>query len=259
MWNNEKYNYNVTATVEVSAKLIREAQKRNENIDLLKKMDKVIKVPMILDNPDKSGITLFWQGLMRANYTEEEFNEYMSAYYKLCLKYPKTFIEQRIEEFLITTGMMKGEEGNILKDSSSGFDDIDENTNTPYSQLIKIGGNIQRPINKELRKKVIRFLEGREQNDFSEVTAICIVFWNVIPPMIGIIGMCAYTLIKKKKIIISMILAIPLMKFVLVFITAPSSYFMYYFSEYLIGYVFIIVGVMIVLKNKGEKNEKDYK
>ena len=99
----------------------------------------------------------------------------------------------------------------------------------------------------------MRILEGRTLDDYNKMTIIYPIFWNFIPAIIFIIIACIYLLVKK-KIMLSFILSYFILNSLVIFLTAPSSLFMYYFSEYLIGNVVFVFGILYIVKKKKEKN-----
>lgn len=254
MVGNLEHNYKITSTVETIAHLVRRATSKNENAHLLEKINRVINNEMILSQPKTDGVELYWQGLVREGYTDNEFKDYMASYYKLCAKYPDIFINERINEFLQTSALddISVSKGNLLYDSSSGFDNLSKNKDSNYAKLIQIGGNIEKPFNKGIRKNIMRILEGRKMNNFYKPTFIYSIFWNLIPPLIFTFIFVVYCIIKK-KIMIAFLISTSLMKAVLVFLTAPSALFMYYFSEYIIGYTLLIVLIMLCYKKYGKE------
>ena len=256
-WTEKKFlgdwssnNYTITSTVEQIAPLIREANKNEECKDIIEKIDKVINVKMILEQEKNTGIDIYWQGLVRENYTNEEFNEYMKCYAKLCLKFPKIFINQRIDEF-IRTSALKKDSLNTISDTSSAYDDL--NAENYCTELIDLYGDIQKPINVGLRRNVIRIIEGRKLYDYKKTNIVYHIFYNLIPPIL-ILALSMIYLFFKKKYVLSFITLLILTKTFLVFMTAPISLFIYYFAEYLLGYLYLsVIITKLVLEKIGKK------
>ena len=206
---------------------------------------------MIIEKKQVSGIVLFWNGLVKEQYTQIQYKEFMDSYYKLCLKYPKVVLKQRIDEFLQTSAMKKNY-SNVLRDSSSVFDNID--SETVYKQFVE-SGKWQKPINEQVRKCVIRILEGRKLSDYNQTNWVYTVFWNLIPPIL-LIMVAVICLLIEKKIVYALILTLSLIKTALVFVTAPSPFFMYYFSEYMIGYVVLVILIIYNIKKLKQERKK---
>lgn len=247
------YNYNITSTVNPLVHLVIQA-KEDAEYDILNKINEVIDVQLILDNEQKSGIDLYWtHKLVRYGYTKKQYSNYMKAYYKLCLMYPDIFFKQRIGEFIDSFNDSKLLVGNTTE--IYDYEGPDVNKKNTYEEFINVGGKLSRPININLRKNVINFLEGRKQDNYYDVNTFFRVAWNLIPPLIFCIIGYIYLIIKKKFYYLFLLLTINI-KAVLVLITSPSALFMYYLSDYLIGYV--IFGVLLIIfikKIKELKNE----
>lgn len=242
LYSNEKEKYNISSTMGSVVTLVIKANEEFQE-DLLNTMDKVINVDYIMQNPTMHGSTGFWLDLLKTYYTEDDYNSYMKAYYKLCIMYPDIFLKQQWEDFTGASGYL-----NLLKMSTKIYDmDVPDEDREVYYKFESEGGNFSKPINIALRKKIISFLEGRNPNDYYETNLVFDIFWNLFPPLIVNFVFCIYLLIKKKFYYLFLIFTINI-KLFLVFITAPSGLFMYYFSDYLIGYFLLALLIILIIK-----------
>lgn len=74
--------------------------------DLLNDLSRVINLDIIYDNPTKSGTSLYWKyKIFNDNYTKEDYSTCLSAFIKLCLKYPAIVLQERTSLFIQATGM----------------------------------------------------------------------------------------------------------------------------------------------------------
>ena len=104
------------------------------------------------------------------------------------------------------------------------------------------------PINNDIRTKIVTSLVGIDLDD-NVNQFVTSVFWNFIPIMI-IIFVLMFTSLFKKRYVISLICLTTLGKIAIIFLTEPASYFMYYFPDYLLGFLLIIVSIGLYIKEK---------
>lgn len=236
MGGNAANNYKLTAIMEALVPLIRtEITHHGMESEDVKTIGRVVNIDMVAKNWDMSGISLYWEGVVYPNYTEEEYTDLMKTYIKLILRYPSTFIKQRIKEFYLTTAMPgSDEEYNILMDSASGFEKLEDGS--PYKELVDLSGDIERPIDSKIRKYVMYTLEGSSPRGDGGKTIIYYTFYNISIPILFILVAIIY-LFKKRKVAIALILCSLLVQAMAVFMTAPDHLFMYYFPQYIGGYL----------------------
>lgn len=242
----EKMNYTLTASLEVSTELVRHANNAGKNSDLIKEIDKVVDVERII-NSKESGTWLYWNGVVRENYTKQDLKKYNKAYIQLILKYPNVFINQRLYEFELSSGLIKNV-SNTVWDPTNVFE-----SDSSAVQFVK-SNYFSSPINNDIRSKIIKLFECREKN-YYQTTNYYAIRYNLIIPLIISIIVCIVLLFFKKKIMYSLIYAISLMKAIIVFLTAPSGYFMYYFSDYIIGYVSLIIAIIFIYEKIKRRKE----
>lgn len=244
-------SYKLTASIEISAELIRHANKYEENEYYLDQMDRVVDVDLIL-NSGETGSVLYWNGAVRDGFSKDDFDAYNSAYIYLLKKYPDVFAKQRIHEFNITQGLIKNE-SNTVGDTTTVFSEDIEIVKSFYKNPLS------KPFNNKLRTKVISLFEGRNYNDYYKTNNLYPIIHNLYLPIVLSVIVCLILLIKK-QVLISFIYAVSLMKAALVFLTAPSGYFMYYFSDYLLGAISIILLINFIIvvidNNKAKKARK---
>lgn len=250
----EDKSYNIIATIEQMTPLTIKAVEDNDK-ESLEKINKVLNVDVVLANKGQKGIRVYYatEGKSIRNiYTEEEYKEYMKTYCKLIIKYPTVFLNERINEYMETNGLIPNKENNSYDTTNP----VIENSMLNYHNRRLKGSFL---INLNLRKTVIRALECRSQGNYMITNKITYpVFWNTIPPTIVIL-ITAIVLLFKKKIFKAIVLGSVLIKTALTFLTAPDSFFMYYFAEYLIGYLllaYFIVKLCMKIKDNGLKTRR---
>ena len=228
--------YDLTSVVLPLVPLVDRAYGEEENSELLYDIDKVVDVDIIRKGAaeGKSGISLFWgETNFQKEYTDEEYDAFKSAYYKLVLKYPDTFLKERWNCFVHSMDLLQNTTELF---SAEGIANYDRFREYPGSS----------PISETLRNRTIKLLEWKSAKDYEVKKAgYGLVYSHLIPIMILLIAW-VWCLVRKKWGWFFLI-SLPLVKVPLIFLTAPSRLFMYYYSLYLIGYALLCYGIVRLL------------
>lgn len=237
--------YEITSMVLPLAPLLSEAQ--DEQQTELSAIDKVIDVNLMIQGYEsgKSGISVFWSepALIRDNYTSAEYKEFKSAYYSLIGKYPEVFLKERVETFINSNG--------ILMNTTELYD-TDEVANYVEFREEYTGGQ---GIFTGVRKQVLSLLELRSTKDYNEKMSLYYVVYSFLPQLLVLIVAAFYCLIRRKWSSLLVFLGV-LGKVPLIFMTAPSLLFMYYYGIYLIGNVVFFYGIYLLYSRGKEKPEQ---
>ncbi len=216
--------YELTAMVRPLIPLIVEAAYAEET-DLIAAVDKVVNCAYIFQGASEgqNGLEIFWRwfgsGLMKDNYTREEYQEFKNAYYTLILRHPGIFLKERLQNYLQSTGIL----GDI-RDS------------VPPSP----------ELHRELRCYTYSVLELRSFEDYDTRGNVSnFVYSSVLPSLFLAAGVCCF-LIKRRPVYAGSLLMV-LLKVPLVFLTAPGVLFMYYYSPYLCGWIFLFFAGVLML------------
>ena len=223
-------SYELTAIIRPLTPLVVEAAFAGEQ-DLIDQVDKVVNCAYIFQGASEgeNGIGIFWrwsgQGLLKDDYTREDYRNFKKAYYQLILRHPGVFLRERLETYLDSTQLL----GRIT----------DSEAPSPV-------------INEELRYKVYSLLELRSFEDYyTTSTASSVVYSSILPSVI--LAIAALVLLLKKKLVYAGSALMVFAKVPLVFLTAPGVLFMYYYSPYLCGWVFLFfAGVLGFAKKEGK-------
>lgn len=219
--------YKFTGMIEQIVPLIEEEMSENTDSHLLRTIDRVLSVDVINAGIDKNwdGTKIYWSHkelgngtLIRDNYTNIDYKNFWEAYLKLVVKHMRGFIKERCDIFL------KSMPGTTL----SGIFNIYE---SDQSRHLSFANDYvaNKPINTSLRMEVLRFMAAeRLSSDFR------FLIWCVIPQIIGAFLATIWN-IKKRRWLFALLSCSLWWRAGIVFLTAPASYFMYYFSIYLIG------------------------
>lgn len=230
--------YDLTSVVLPLVPLVNEAYGREDCEEQLAAIDKVVNVEIAVEGArqGRSGISLFWgEPEFQREYSDEEYGAFKSAYYALVMKFPAVFLEERFDCFLHSTDLLQNTTELF---SAEGVPNYDTFAKYPGSK----------PVSEKLRNCVIQVLEWRSLKDYEyKKTGYGIVYSGLLPVCI-ILFVWLLSLLKRKWKAF-FLLSLPLVKVPLVFLTAPSRLFMYYYPLYLIGY-FLAVYVVLVLFGK---------
>lgn len=234
-------SYNIVSIMRPCAELVRGANKEKDK-DLLNDISKVLDLDVIYENDD-SGEKLFWgTNVVKKNYSDNEYRDFLKAFIKLSFEYPQTVIKERWNLFIVASGITGQTTTNI--DYSYHFFD-DNNNNTSSQNMIEQNWLLNKPLSVNLRKHLIHIL-GLQIGD--KVLFMKLVIWNAIIPL-GVLLVTWIVTLSKKKWKEWWILTAILIRVPVVILSQPSGWIMYYLSFYLLGYVVLVYGL---LKKKGD-------
>lgn len=228
--------YDLTSVVLPLVPLVEAADASDSCQEELAAIDEVINVEVAVRGAreNKSGISLFWGNpdFQRTDYTDEEYAQFKSAYYRLILKYPTVFLQERFTCFMQSV--------DLLENTTELFSKKD----VPNYETFRTYP-LTKPLNETLRNRTICFLEWRSASDYHQKKAGYSFVYGPFLPIAILLVSWSYCLIRKKWKQF-FILSLPLIKVPLIMLTAPSRLFMYYYSLYLIGYVllfYLLIGL----------------
>lgn len=236
--------YDLTSVVLPLVPLVNEAYGRADCIEQLEAIDQVINVEIAVAGAreGKSGISLFWsEPDFQRTYTDSQYGEFKSAYYELILKFPKTFLAERWDCFVHSTDLLQNTTELFCARGVANYDTFRSYAGT-------------KPLNDELRSTVVKILEWRQPDDYESKRAGYGVVYTAMIPMGIILAVWAVCLLRRKWRGF-FLLSLPLVKVPLVFLTAPSRLFMYYYSLYLIGYflgMYLLITLFLKVWKKAE-------
>lgn len=225
-------DYEITSVVLPITPLVSKATENGE-AQIIATIDKVLDIDILINGykEGKTGIAIYWSKpeLVKTGYTSEEYSNFKSAYYELIMKYPGVFLQERFVTFIGSTGILECTEKLFAEDAKDNYVDFRETYH--YNT---------EPI---LRSETIKLLE------FTDNVKVHNIIYSFIPQMIILIVACFVLLIKKKWGYF-LICANVCAKIPLIFLTAPSRLFMYYYSIYLIGAVLIAMMIVFIIDMK---------
>lgn len=228
--------YDLTSVVLPLVPLVEAADASDSCQEELAAIDEVINVEVAVQGAkeNRSGISLFWGNpdFQRTEYTDEEYTQFKSAYYRLILKYPTVFLQERFACFMQSVDLLENTTELFSKEGVPNYE-----TFGTYP--------LTKPINETLRNRTICLMEWRNSSNYEQKKiGYSLVYGPFLPIVILLVSWAYFLLRKKWKQFF--ILSLPLIKVPLIMLTAPSRLFMYYYSLYLIGYVllfYLLIGL----------------
>ncbi|MGN1167763.1 MAG: hypothetical protein ACI4S2_15200 [Lachnospiraceae bacterium] len=250
-WAIGDSNYQVMSLLNPCVDVVRVAD-RIDDAELLEDINKVAKLELIYDNPTHSGAALYYENVVQAGYSDNDYRDFLLAIVKLTLKYPRVVLEERWNLFIAGTGITGMSSTNVGQ-AATMFDDNSGNK-AAYLVLDK-DWIANMPISKDIRKNVILFL-GMIRDDGSEIIVPHRIIWNTVIPLIILIIEWIGLLIRRKWYLWGICTAI-LIKVPIVILTEPSLSIMYQLSFYFLGYVCLVYHILIFWsgRNKGKGKE----
>lgn len=211
-------------------------------------INKVLDVELLKKHKSYVEIPAYWEEatLVRENY-QNYMSDFKKSYVSIILNNPKSFLKARIKTFASTMLMYNNYSGNMNSVLSSYC-------KTGYTDKIVLSNflnkyTITKPINKELKVKIENLLLG----DFINTTWLrrvyILIFWNILPVLI-IILVCIVLSILRKDFFILCLQSSLILYTLILFLTSPANYFMYYFPIYLVGTLISILYIFMFKKEK---------
>lgn len=238
-------DYEITAVVLPIVPLAAEAAQNGEE-DMIAAVDKVLDTELMLEGyaAGMTGIDMFWgmPDFLKKGYTDAEYDLFQKAYYQLIMKYPAVFLKERWNTFLHSNSLMQ--------DTTVLFETQEVENYIEFRTVYK--GN--RPLNAELRAGIISFLDCRVFGNYNEKNPFYDIVWNYIPQVIFLFVLLV-VLLAKKQLGYAAAAAGVIGKVPLIFITAPSRLFMYYYSVYLIGSVAAVFCFLLQISRYKRRTE----
>lgn len=252
-------NYQVISLLRPCAEVVRVSDPEADAAELAA-IDKVANLEVIRSNPALNGEGLYWStDCVRTqnadpddDYTEEDYRNFVKAFVKLSLKYPRTVIKERWDLFVAGAGIT----GNTISNATSAalYDEVD--TTWAVADFHTYDYKVNKPVFMQLRRVVVNLLSGRNI-DGSTNRALQLTVWNALLPIAVLLFVWVKLLLQKKWYLWLLCSAV-VVKLPLIVLTQPGSWFMYLLSFYLLGYVLVVFLTWIYLSRKnGDVHENE--
>lgn len=209
-------------------------------------LNELIDVQQLRLNASVRNISQYWN--IPDILPKEQLNRFMTSALRLIIYNFDDFLKYRCLTFAHTNGFYADEINHPGGEMVSGILQLNY-YDTNFKEIFPF---MDAPFGQGLREKVIEFLSCRHYVQGECTTnGLLPVFYNCLPTLILLAIATLIGCFQKKKafVVLSLLIQIQLM---LIFLTAPAMFFMYYYCFYLCGYAF--VGLFLVdllsLRNK---------
>lgn len=241
---NGSNKYPISLVLNPLANLFTEVEKLKgpDVYDDVMTINELVDVQLLRQSASVRNISQYWN--IDDVLPKEQLNRFMKASLRLIAYNPGLFLKYRTLTFLHTNGFYPDEINH------PGGEDVDAINKlvyygTDYKSLFVL---MEPPFGQTLREKCISFLACRHYDKKNTTTTMLLpVFYNCIPTLILLFIALVLNAIKKKGYLAIMIL-LTLAQAVLIFLTAPAMFFMYYFGFYLCGGFLVLLSILVLFK-----------
>lgn len=223
--------YSITTMVNPLSMMIHEPLRGSETKEKLAIMNRAIDLDILRRNPSYTEIPSYWNGLLRPEYSNH-MKDFRSAYLYIVVHNIDYFLEARAKTFLATNGLTE-QYPPVLPIGLLGRDDQLAEAEKIIAIRFESANKFTKPLNPELKQSVTTALLGTDKS--GKLTMLGHLFWNLIIPILLLIGVSIHALIKRRAFWVFACIFI-LLRVPFIFITAPASYFMYYLPVYISGF-----------------------
>jgi hypothetical protein len=208
------------------------------NLDVIRKYPSYIETPAIWNSDEKQAI--------REDY-QEHLREYYLGFAGLVKDNPVQFIDARIKTYASTNSMDPSTFTPVPGWLTEGYyyQERPAFITTFYEQ-----NKLSRPLNPDVRDATIKTLIA--SNADWTVSPIRTALWNVTPILVALLAILVHTLIKK-RFIWAFLVVLLFAHTMIVFLTAPANYFMYYVPIYLCGSMLTVMYIVYGIDQRRRK------
>ena len=222
-------NYEIISVLRPLTELVRNSD--TNDAELLESLEKVINVQAIFDYPNENGEQLYWNGkTVKSGYSKDDYKVFLKSFFILSLRHPEVVAKERIRMFALTSAFMG--KTNVINSATTGIADFDKSSN---SGIARFGTY---PHSKPVFNKLRALLINIWTNNITYR-----LLWNPVIPILFLFAAWIYCLVKQKWYFF-ILLSGEAIRVVLVFLTAPAPWFMYYLPEYLLGWTLVYYAIL---------------
>ncbi len=193
-------------------------------------INELIDVQALRIHPSVRNISQYWN--IPDILPKEQLNGFMAASMRLIFNNFDHFLYYRWLTFMHTNGMVPDEINHPTAPTSETVYTLNY-----YGEDYKNNYYFMQPVlGEKIRNTVIDFLSCRNyKEDNIKTNLFYPVFYNCLPTIIIALFLILFCLVKKKAVP-AFLLFLTGAQVVLIFLTAPAMFFMYYYCFYLAGY-----------------------
>ena len=188
-----------------------------------------------------------------ADLTEEDWETCKKGIIQLALKYPGSLLRERLGVFLNTVEQQQTESNQKLVFAVTALVYTDPPESMRENQKDFLYNSIGAyPLNQQLREDFIMSLSYRTEF----LGGLLAVTWLMLPSF-GLLALAILVLLVRRKWMLFFAAGALAARIPLVFLTAPDTYFMYYLTPYMAGYVIAAAGLLYtILRWEKKKQER---
>lgn len=196
-------------------------------------INELVDVQLLRQSASVRNISQYWN--IPDVLPKEQLNRFMSASLRIILYNFDDFLKYRFQTFAYTNGFYKDRINHPGGEMVSGILNLEY-----YGEDYKTKFIMVNPIlPQSLREKTIDFLACRHYAQGESTTNGGLVFFYNCVPTILLLFIATILALFKKKFWFAWFSVLCAAQLVLIFLTAPAMFFMYYFCFYLSGYLLI--------------------
>ena len=193
-------------------------------------IDKVLNVKDLKNYASYYDVPCIWRSEQCVRvFNEEEFKSFQRTFLSIIFRNKRLFLDAKFKVFWASTSLG-------APDHFTTFDIFQSE-----DDILLQHPSMKPVINYNLRRDLYRVLEGKTDSEFINVQYL--IFNNLIICLVAIVVSTVYFMYKRRSVPI-MINIVVLGNALIVFLTAPAAYFMYYFYAYLWGWYMICLLLM---------------
>lgn len=207
-------------------------------------INELVDVPLLRQSASVRNISQYWN--IEDVLPEETLNRFMKAALRLIVYNPDKFLKYRLQTFAYTNSFYPGyvnHPGGECPDAINQLVYYDMDYKAMFVMM-------NPPFGQKLREKTISLLALRTYEAGNiQTSPLLPIFYNCVPVLIGMLALFFAGILKKNKVVTLLSILVSI-QVVLIFLTAPAMFFMYYFCFYLSGYMMIMLGINELLHRK---------
>ena len=244
------YYYLIRSSILPAVELMKAADPVRDQEEI-RKMAPIIHPEILKENPNADGYYVWDQErIYEIDISKKMYDDYMDGMVQLAFKYPHVLWKERSDRFAGAIGLR----GSTVQVSSVSYAVhlMDIGQNEWYEAWRATEHSGIRPVFPEVRKHFIYLLGQQKPDTIPE--PLFYVFWNGIIPTAFVLMAFFYAIVKRRWILF-LISGFFLAKTVIIFAAESGSLFMYYLPQYVVGYMLLSAGIVMLLsKGRTMKN-----
>jgi len=210
-------------------------------------INELVDVQLLRKSASVRNISQYWN--IPDEIPREQLKRFMAASLRIILYNFDDYLKYRFQTFAYTNGFYEDRINHPGGEAVSGILNLiyyDEDYKTKFIFVNPI-------LTQELREKTIELLACRHYVQGESTTNILLpVFYNCVP-VIVLILICVILAVYWRKLWFMSLTILCMAQLVLIFLTAPASFFMYYFCFYLCGYLLCALFVVDLIHTVNHK------